>query len=70
MGRRYRCLVCIRRGIVAAAKEDMAQRKVRGTAGNREMTGNVNIPKEDLIALLGCTKEGITYILDCYECRK
>lgn len=64
-----KCLVCERRGMKAAEKELMALKKVKGEIIDEGVAGMVDIVKGDMIVMAGCTKEGITYVLECYDCR-
>ena len=54
-----------------AAGNILAEIGIQGVPGNGlESSGKVKISKEDRKSLLGCTKEGCKYVLECLPCRQ
>ena len=58
------CGVCEGRMIIGAEKEEETAAMVTGESKPSKR------PKEDMIALPGCTEEGVNYSLECLRCRK
>ena len=61
---RDRCGVCEGRVIIGAEKEEETAAMVTGESKPTKK------PKEDMLALPGCTEEGVNYSLECLQCRK
>ena len=61
-------MACQGRSVVEKEKEDKAVAAVTGDVEGKE--GQMKISKKEQIALPGCTREGIVYLLDCLTCRK
>ena len=59
------CAACQGRAVIEKEKEDQAIAAVTG-----QTEGKVNIPKKEQVALPGCTREGIVYILECLTCQR
>ena len=63
------CLACQGRSFIASEKKEEALRRVSGKA-EKGTEVSVSIKKKAQIALLGCTREGVLYVIDCKMCRK
>ena len=58
-------MACEGSAIVEKEKEYQAIVAITG-----QTEGKVTIAKKEQVALPGCTREGIVYILECLTCRK
>ena len=54
--------------MIEKEKEDRAVGAVTGEMEGKEAL--MKIPKKEQVALPGCTREGIVYILECLTCRQ
>ena len=64
---RDECVACQGRLVIEKEKEDKAVGAVTGEMEGKEAI--MKMPKKEQIALPGCTREGIVYILECLSCR-
>ena len=56
--------MCRGRLHIGAEREEQAEARVTGEGDTKKR------PKEDMVALAGCTVEGINYTLECLSCRR